>query len=257
MNQKQVKVGLFIVIGVIITAFSIFIMGSNKSFFQNTLTIHSYFDSAQGLNKGGVVSFAGVKVGNIDAIDYDEAKDLVKVSYIIEENLAAKIKADSVVEIRTQGALGDKYLYITPGRSGTKIADNSEIKSEYGNDFLSILSKRGRESEKIFDAITDLQKLIRSLNDHNKLPSLISKLDQTAGNLSEASVEIKKAVGQGRLDKTLTKVDRIVDKIDSGQGTLGALINDRSLHERLKNILGAGQKQQQIKSILKSSVEDE
>jgi len=257
MNQKQVKVGLFIIIGVIITAVSIFLMGSNKSFFQKTVNLYSYFDSAQGLNKGGVVSFAGVKVGNIDAIEYDDVKDLVKVSFIIEEDYAAKIKSDSVVEIRTQGALGDKYIYITPGKSEAKVSDGMEMKSEYGNDFLSVLSKRGSESEKIFDAITDFQKLARSLTENNKLPSLISKMDQAAGNLNEASAEIKKALAQGRLDKTLTKVDRIVEKIDNGQGTLGALINDRSLHDRLKGILGAGQKQQQVKSILKSSVEDE
>jgi phospholipid/cholesterol/gamma-HCH transport system substrate-binding protein len=47
-----------------------------------------------------------------------------------------------------------------------------------------------------------------------------------------------------------------MNKIDRGDGTLGALINDRSIHERIKNILGAGQKSQQVKQILKSSVED-
>ena len=51
-------------------------------------------------------------------------------------------------------------------------------------------------------------------------------------------------------------MDNILEKIDNGQGTLGALINDRSLHDRLKSILGAGQKQQQVKSIMKSSVEE-
>jgi phospholipid/cholesterol/gamma-HCH transport system substrate-binding protein len=54
----------------------------------------------------------------------------------------------------------------------------------------------------------------------------------------------------------MTKLEKIVDKVDKGEGTLGALINDRSIHDRIKNMLGAGQKTQQVKSILKSSVED-
>lgn len=256
MSSHKIKVGLFLVIGFIVIAFSIFLMGSNKSFFQKTITLHAYFDSAQGLNKGGVVSFAGVKVGNIDNIDFDLQKDLVKVEFGVEEFASNKIKSDSRIEIRTQGALGDKYLYITPGKSGTLIQEGMELPSDYGNDFFAVLSKRGSESEKLFDAISDFQKLAKSLTEQNKIPSLIQKLDQTAGNLSEVTSELKKATAGGRIDKTLTKVDRIVEKIDQGQGTLGALINDRSLHDRLKSMLGAGQKQQQVQSILKSSLDD-
>ena len=256
MKSQQIKVGLFLIVGTVLTIVSIFLMGSNKSFFQKTIILYSFFDSAQGLNKGGVVSFAGVKAGNIENIDFDVEKSLVKVSFIVQEEFITKIKSDSLIEIRTQGALGDKYLYITPGKGPELVKDQSEMKSDYGNDFLSIISKRGSESEKIFDAITDLQKLLQSLNAQNKIPNLINKLDSAAGNLSDASVDIKKAIGQQRLEKTMKRLENVIEKIDTGQGTLGALINDRSLHDRLKNILGAGQQQQQVKSILKTSLED-
>jgi len=262
MKTSQIKVGLFLTIGTIILIVSIFLMGSNRSFFSKTLSIHSYFDSAQGLNKGGIVTFAGVKAGNIDALEYDVTKNLVKVTYLIQSDFANKIKSDSIVELKTQGALGDKYLYITPGAQGVPLTDNSELKSDYGNDILSVLSMRGTESEKLFDAIADLQKITKSIADQNKIPSILSKtdqlvgkLDQVAGNLNDTASELKKATANGRVDKTVAKLEKIVEKIDNGQGTLGALINDRSLHDRLKNLLGAGQKEQQIKSILKSSVE--
>lgn len=254
--MNQIKVGLFLTIGIFITAVSIFLMGSNKSIFQNTINLSCYFDSAQGLNKGGVVSLAGVKVGNIDTIEFDETKNLVKVTFLAQDDFAKKIKADSVVEIRTQGALGDKYLYITPGQSSEIVKDGSELKSEYGNDILSVLSKRGNESEKLFDAISDFQKLMQSLTAQNKIPQLINKIDQASGNLNESSAHLKKALADGKLEKTVARMESVMEKIDNGQGTLGALINDRSLHDRLKSILGAGQKQQQVKSILKSSVEE-
>jgi phospholipid/cholesterol/gamma-HCH transport system substrate-binding protein len=254
--MKQIKVGLFLTIGIFILAVSIFLMGSNKSIFQKTIALHTYFDSAQGLTKGGVVSLAGVKVGNIDIIDFDETKNLVKITFLAQDEFAKKIKSDSIVEIRTQGALGDKFLYITPGKSSESVKDNTELKSEYGNDIMSVLSKRGNESEKLFDAISDFQKLMTGLTADNKIPKLISKLDQTAGNLNESSDHFKKAMADGKFEKTVARLENIIEKIDTGQGTLGALINDKSVHERLKNLLGAGQKQQQVKSILKSSVED-
>jgi len=253
--NPQMKVGFFTAIGLITIIISIFSLGSNKSFFQKSLIIHSYFDSAVGLNQGGIVSLAGVKVGNIENIEFDETKNLVRVTFMVNQEFQKKVKMDSVVEIKTQGALGDKYLYITPGQGSEAIQDKAELKSEYGNDILSVISKRGSESEKLFDAISDLQILIKSLVNQNKIPSLISKLDKTAGNLQDTTEQFKKATANDRVTKTMNRVDSILEKIDGGQGTLGALINDKSLHVRIKSILGAGEKQQQVKSILRSSVE--
>ncbi len=253
---SQIKVGAFLFIGIAVLLGSIFILGSNKSMFTKSFELSSYFDSVQGLNTGAVVSLSGLKVGNIDRIYFDETKNLVKVICNIDPGFQSKIKKDSRIEIRTQGALGDKYLYITPGSTdAVAVADGDELAADYGNDFLSIISKRGNESEKLFDAISDFQKLIRSVTEQNKIPSLINKLDQASGHLNQVSAGLNATVKSGSLDRSAKKLEKIIDKIDRGDGTLGALINDRSLHERLKNILGAGQKNQQVKQILKSSVE--
>lgn len=255
--MTQMKVGVFLLAGLIVLLASIFTLGSNKTLFQDTFEIRSYFDSVQGLNVGGVVSLSGLKVGNVDRITFDETKNLVEVVSRIDPEFKTKIKKDSHVEIRTQGALGDKYLYINPGTtSGEVVQNGDEIKADYGNDILAILSKRGNESEKLFDAIADFQKLMNSLTANNKIPSLIHKLDAAAGNLSEVSSNLNGTLKKGSFDRSLTKLEKIVDKIDRGEGTLGALINDRSVHDRIKNILGAGQKNQQVKQILKSSVEE-
>ncbi len=255
MNQ-QMKVGLFTAIGLVTIVISIFSLGSNKSFFQKSIIVHSYFDSAVGLNQGGIVSLAGVKVGNIENIEFDETKNLVRVNFMVNEEFQKKVKMDSIVEIKTQGALGDKYLYLTPGKGTEVVQDKSELKSEYGNDIFSVISKRGSESEKIFDVISDMQLLMKSIVAQNKIPALMNKLDKTAGNLQETSENIKKATANDRVVKTMNRVDSILEKIDNGQGTLGALINDKSLHVRIKSLLGAGEKQQQVKSILRSSVEE-
>lgn len=254
--MTKLKVGAFLALGLTVLTISVFLLGANKSIFQHSYSVTTYFDSVQGLNNGAVVSLAGVKIGNVESIDYDQEKNLVKVIFLMDASYASKVKSDSVVEIRTQGALGDKFLYITPGTTGSAIPNRAELKSEYGNDLISVLNKRGSDSEKLFDTIENLNKIVKGLAEQNKLPSVISKLDQAAGNLNDSSIKIKQALAQDRLEKSLIKMDNILEKIDNGQGTLGALINDRSVHERLKSILGAGQKQQQVKSIIKSSVEE-
>ncbi len=254
--MNQLKVGIFVVTGLIALFTSIFMLGSNTSYFQKTMQISSYFDSVQGLNKGAFVSLAGVKVGNIDEIMYDETKNLVKIVCRIDARFENKIKKDSRIEIRTQGALGDKYLYITPGVATEVVVDGDEIKSDYGNDILSVLSKRGNESEKIFDILNDLKKITGAMADQNRLPAITNNLDKVTNNLAAITEKLNKTVQSGSMDRSMQKFEHILDKVDKGEGTLGALINDRSIHERIKTILGAGQKNQQVKSILKSSVEE-
>ena len=255
--MTQTKVGAFLAIGLFVLLGSIFTLGSNKSYFQEVFLVRAYFDSVQGLNKGSLVSLSGVKVGNVDGISFYCDRNLVKVIIRIDAVYKNKIRKDSRIELRTQGALGDKFLFITPGTNISEfVQHNDEMLADYGNDILSVLSKRGNESEKLFDAIGDFQKLLRSVTDQNKIPSLIAKLDSTAGNLSEVSQRLNSTLKTGSLDRSMTKLEHVIDKIDKGEGTLGALINDRSIHERIKNMLGAGQKNQQIKQILKSSVED-
>ncbi|MFZ3230896.1 MAG: MlaD family protein [Pseudobdellovibrio sp.] len=255
--MTQTKVGAFLAVGLFVILGSIFTLGSNKSYFQEIFLLHAYFDSVQGLNKGSIVSLSGVKVGNIYSIGYNGDKNLVEVIIRIDAEFKNKLKSDSRIEIRTQGALGDKFLFITPGiKVGEFLNHNDEIKADYGNDILSVLTKRGNESEKLFDAINDLQKLVHSVAEQNKIPSVIAKLDVASGNLAEASQRINTTMKNGSLDRSVEKFEKILTKIDRGDGTLGALINDRSIHERIKSILGAGQKNQQVKQILKSSVED-
>ncbi len=250
--MTQLKVGVFIVSGLAVLLTTIFMIGSNKSMFQETFTLHSYFDSVVGLNKGAVVSLAGVKVGNLDEVSFDETKNLVKIEFQVDEEFKKKIKKDSRIEIRTQGALGDKYLYITPGTAAETVTAGEEIKSDYGNGILSVLSKRGNESEKLFDVLNDLKKITGSLADNNRLPKITQNLETVTANLARITDDVNTA----SLNRSMVKLEKIVDKVDRGEGTLGALINDKSIHERIKNMIGAGQKSQQVKNILKSSVEE-
>ncbi len=255
--MTQIKVGFFLASGLTVLLVTIFMLGSNKSLFQEVVQIKSYFESVQGLNKGAVVSLSGVKVGNIENIQFDANKNLVEVTSRIEAEYKVKIKKDSRIEIRTQGALGDKFLYITPGNtSSDSISSGDEIQSDSANDILSVLSKRGNESEHIFDIISDVKKITHALAENNRVEKISANLEKTTGSLAQISEELSKTIKSGSLDRSAQKLEKILDKVDRGEGTLGALINDRSIHERIKNILGAGQKNQQVKNILKSSLEE-
>ena len=60
-----------------------------------------------------------------------------------------------------------------------------------------------------------------------------------------------------KLEKSVEKLDSVLTKIDKGQGTLGALINDPSLHQQLKALIGGSARKDHVKSLLRTSIEKE
>ena len=56
---------------------------------------------------------------------------------------------------------------------------------------------------------------------------------------------------------TTTTLNRILDKIDSGEGTLGLLLNDPTVFEDLKVLLGGAQRSTLLRSMIRMAVEAE
>lgn len=164
-----------------------------------------------------------------------------------------------MVEIRTQGALGDKYIFIIPGDPKAKpLTENAVIEVAKATDILGILSERGNEAEKIFDIINEMHRFSKSLNAENRVDKILAnmasataKLDKTAG----AAEKITEGLSDGKLKNTVDRLDSVMTKLDKGQGTLGALINDSSLHDQLKSMLGGSPRKSYMKNLMRTSIE--
>ncbi len=62
-------------------------------------------------------------------------------------------------------------------------------------------------------------------------------LNENRGSVKESIENIKKA--SERLDQTLASIKSVSDKIDKGEGTIGKLINDDTVHENLNKTLSS------------------
>ncbi|MFP5520314.1 MAG: MlaD family protein [Bdellovibrionia bacterium] len=263
-SSQQLKVGVFLVIGLIMTSISVFLLGADKALFTSYIKVYALFDQVQGLDNGSVVSLSGVTVGNVEKIEFVPSSHQLKVTLRIDENYSSQIPKDSQVEIRTQGALGDKFVYIIQGdyKSG-QISEGSEIKVLPAADIFGILSARGNETERIFDILADVHQITKTLVKENRIERMATDFSMTAKNLKEASEHIQKITSQvdyknmsKDINDSLSKLNRVVTKIDQGQGTLGLLINDSSLHDQLKELTGGSKRQEHIKGAVRSSLKD-
>lgn len=256
--KVQFKIGLFLSGGLILILGSIFMLGADKAFFKRYATYHAQFDQVQGLAEGSVISLAGITVGNIRSIQIVD-QNLIDVTMDIDETYTSRLTDGTKVEIRTQGALGDKYIYIIPGvKNESALKEGSVVETAKASDIMGIISERGNEAEKIFDIINEIHHFTKALNSQNRAEKIMASLDSATTKIEKAAgatLRVAEELNGGNLKSSLEHLNSVVTKLDHGQGTLGALINDSSLHDQLKSMLGASSRKSTMKTLLRTSIE--
>lgn len=255
-KTMRAKVGTFAVFGLVVILGSILLLGGNRSLFEKTIHLHVLFDQVQGLNEGSVVSLSGIVVGNVEKVEFVPSEGKVNVTMRIASKHHSTIHKGTQAEIRTQGALGDKYVYLLPGPiDADVVAENEILPMSRPTDLIGVLSERGGETAKAFDALTEIHRFTQTLNRDNRVDKILAGLQMLIGNLNSVSMDLKKISSENQIQAPLKKLDRILDKIDRGQGTLGGLINDPSLHQSLKTLVGGSERKEKMRTLIRNNIE--
>jgi phospholipid/cholesterol/gamma-HCH transport system substrate-binding protein len=115
-SRHDAWVGLFVMIGAAAVLFLALKAGNLLSLnFDSTYTVTARFDNIGGLKPRAAVRSAGVVVGRVESIGFDDKTFQAKVSLQMQQRFA--FPADSSAKILTSGLLGEQYIGIEPGGS--------------------------------------------------------------------------------------------------------------------------------------------
>lgn len=246
--SKEIKVGIFAGLGLLAFLVSIILLGGDKVFFKSTYTLRVMFEDVQGLSRGSVVSLEGVPVGNVHAMQFVGQSKKIEVLMDIDTQFKTRITAGSVASVKTQGALGDKYIYIQSGPlAAPALADNAIVDTNNETDLLDMISKKGADFAQILEVFKEAKEFIHSMNADGRMSHLMQNLVADSDQMKDVLNETKKPLA--RLDSILTKIDR-------GDGTLGALINDPTLHARLTQMLGGNTRNKFLTPMIRESIKE-
>lgn len=124
----EIAVGLFILAGMaalLVLALKVSNLGAFTGAVKGYHVI-AKFENVGGLKPRSPVTIAGVLVGRVESIGFDEASQQALVKLNISNEY--KLTADTSASIFTAGLLGEQYLGLEPGGDERMLKDGDEIK---------------------------------------------------------------------------------------------------------------------------------
>jgi phospholipid/cholesterol/gamma-HCH transport system substrate-binding protein len=113
-SRHDVWVGLFVLLGGAALLFLALQAGNLLSLsFEDTYRVQARFDNIGGLKPRSAVRSAGVVVGRVESITFDDQTYQASVTLSLERRFA--FPKDSSAKILTAGLLGEQYIGLEPG----------------------------------------------------------------------------------------------------------------------------------------------
>ena len=268
LTWTELRVGLFVFAALIIVMIAIFYV-TGGSFLGPKYRVITYLPEVDGLNTGAPVALDGVEVGNVQSISLTAhpttRNESITLVLRIDKRYQDQIRTNpadpsmsSTASLVTQGLLGDRYVSITRGFSGTPVQPNGVIPGteeaavkqmvERGADLMENL---GALTDDVREVITQVQKgkgtIGKLLNDpqmYDHLNSTAAKLDSTVSNIQAGQGTLGKLVVSDELytkvDSTVGKLDDVLGAVRDQKGTVGKLVYDPSAYDEIKGLASNG-----------------
>ena len=127
-SKNDVWVGLFVMLGAAAVLF-LALQSANllSASFQSSYKVSAKFDNIGGLKKQAAVKSAGVVVGRVERIDFDDASYQARVTMTLESRYV--FPKDSSLKILTSGLLGEQYIGIEAGSDEKNLAAGDTVQS--------------------------------------------------------------------------------------------------------------------------------
>ncbi len=184
-TKLEMKVGVFVFIGLVILMTFILSIGGVKTW-TSGYKVNFIFNFVNGVKRGAPVRFAGVDVGQVQAIKfyYDDKEVKTKVRLTCWVNKRASIPLDSTIWVNTLGLLGEKYVEIIPGQdynnvmaAGQDLAGEDPLPmNEIMKDAKNIADNINIGVEKILNKEGTVGKLLYDDKIYNELDALVTDI---------------------------------------------------------------------------------
>lgn len=127
-TKTDVWVGLFVLLGAAAILFLALKSANLLTLnFQSTYNVTGRFDNIGGLKRQAAVKSAGVVVGRVESVTFDDKTFQATVTLSLESRY--QFPKDSSLKILTSGLLGEQYIGIEAGSEADNLVNGDRIQA--------------------------------------------------------------------------------------------------------------------------------
>ena len=242
--QKQtfdaVKLGIFVLTGMLLLILTLYIVGKNKDLFGSSFDLKTRFQDVSGLVSGNNVRYSGIDVGSVSEVVILN-DTTIEVPMSIDKKMRGFIWSNAVASLGTDGLIGSRVVNIAPGSGDAPLVSGGELlPSKEDINAQVMLQTLNRTNENIADITEELRVTIHRINTSAQLTELLE--DQTlSANLKASLVHLRETTEKA--SALMTSANEAFALVSKGQGTLATLLTDTTLAIELREAV------QQIKTV--------
>lgn len=222
------KLGMFVLIGLVLFAFTIYYVGMQKNLFGSTFRLKSNFKNVSGLEVGNNVRFSGINVGTVSEIELITDSSVV-VNLLIKDDVQQFIKTDATASIGSDGLMGDKVLTISPGiNSRNTVKDNDQITSKAPIDMEDVMVSIKKSVDNASIITGQIAEFSYKMNHGNGTLSKLISDEEFAKSLK---------ITLSNLENSSNEFAHFTNKMNNGKGALSKLVTDEKMGKMIDSTL--------------------
>ncbi len=246
--SRTLRLGLFIVSGTALILLALFAVGNRTFLFSNTMTVKSRFTRVAGLQSGASVQYQGVDVGRVRSVRLPLTPgDGIEVEMAIANRAIHLVRTNTQAQIKSDGLVGEQIVVLVSApEPGDPVSEGGFIPGvdpfdlfEISDKALAAVAGFERAAGAFETILRDVERGEGTLGKIVYDPALYDELVATTNetrrtftglaNTAEANAEVLLELA----DRATRGVESILQKIDTGDGTLARLLNDPALYETM------------------------
>ena len=261
LTWTELRVGMFVLAGLFILAVAIFYV-TGAGILGPKYTLKTYLPEVEGLTQGAPVRLDGVEIGNVQSITItpqpEDRMHSITLVLRIDKKFQGNIRTDSEASLITEGLLGNRYVTISRGLTGTVVPPNGFIRGkeeaamkqmvERGADLMQNLGALTTDIHDIVDQVQrgngTIGKLLNNSDLYDHLNNTVSKLDTVASNIQAGQGTLGKLVASddlyAKVNSTVGNLNDVVGAVKDQKGTIGKLVYDPSAYDSIKGLADNG-----------------
>lgn len=165
-SRLELKVGAFVLLGLVLVGLLALLFSKGTAFYQQTLSLRLIASNVGGIKRGANVQISGVSVGRVSGVQLNPDGRSVTIYLKIFQKY--KLHSDARFAIEQFGFLGDQYVAIYPGKNeGSLLNDDEEVRCQDPFNMqeaiataTETITKIGSVSSNLNAAVSDVRRLV-------------------------------------------------------------------------------------------------